>query len=163
MRDPSELYKAVCTFRSGEVLFKVYGNIQEKFRPPAGDARFVSGGPVSAVELALEYGQSDLIVYLDNAWGVQVPGKVYEVLAVNRPVLYIYRDPGSPSYELVKNLKGVVMVQNNCSEIAAGIASIMNEEPGIVYARNSEKYTFDSLAESYRIMLDMLANGAPTT
>lgn len=156
MRDPSELYRAVTLFPSGEIKLKIFGNIQEEYKPPATDTRFVIGGPVSAVELALEYEQSDLVVYLDNAYGVQVPGKVYEVLAVNRPVLYIYRDTASPSYELLKDHDGIVMVQNNCNDIAAGIKQAMNFKAGPKYGRSSDRYTFDVLAARYRDLLEDL-------
>ena len=156
MRDPSELYRAVTLFPSGEIKLKIFGNIQEEYKPPATDTRFVIGGPVSAVELALEYEQSDLVVYLDNAYGVQVPGKVYEVLAVNRPVLYIYRDTASPSYELLKDHDGIVMVQNNCNDIAAGIKQAMNFKAGLKYGRGSDRYTFDALAAKYRDLLEDL-------
>jgi hypothetical protein len=156
MRDPSELYRAVQLFPSGEIKLKIFGNIQEEYTPPAADSRFVTGGPVSAVELALEYELSDLVVYLDNAYGVQVPGKVYEVLAVNRLVLYIFRDTASPSYELFKGHYGIVMAQNNYSDIAAGIKQAMNFKAGLKYERGSERYTFNALAARYRDLLEDL-------
>jgi glycosyltransferase involved in cell wall biosynthesis len=163
MRDPSELYRAVKLFTSGEVKLKIFGNIQEKYAPPASDARFVTGGPVSAGELAREYEQSDLVVYLDNAYGVQVPGKVYEVLAVNRPVLYIFRDTRSPSYELLKGHDGIVMVQNNHRDIAAGIEQAMTFSAGRKYDRGSDRYTFNALAARYRDLLEDLNTRESTT
>ncbi|MBE0675568.1 MAG: glycosyltransferase [Bacteroidales bacterium] len=163
MRDPSALYTAVQLFSAGEVILKVFGNIQEKYLPPASDPRFITGGAVSAGELAREYGQADLVIYLDNAYGVQVPGKVYEVLAVNRPVLYICRDTGSPSYELVSGQDGIVTVLNDHRDIAAGIAQVMKQSPGVKYSRGSDRYTFDSLAAGYRALLEELnARGSGT-
>ena len=154
LRDPSELYKAVCQFRAGEVILKVFGNIQDKYKPPVSDPRFFAGGAISFEQLAHEYEQSDLVIFLDNARGVQVPGKLYEVLAVNRPVLYIYRDSASPSYDMVKGQDGVIMVQNNHRDIAAGIIQIMKMKPGQKYSRESDIYSYDSLAERYRALLE---------
>lgn len=156
MRDPSALYSAVRQFSAGEVILKVFGNIQGKYLPPASDPRFVTGGAVPARELAREYENADLVVYLDNAYGVQVPGKVYEVLAVNRPVLYICRDSGSPSYELVSGQDGIITVRNDYRDIAAGIAQIMKNSPGVKFSRGSDRYTFDSLASAYWILLNEL-------
>jgi len=156
MRDPSELYRAVQEFAPGEVHLKVFGNIQEKYLPVASDKRFTAGGALNATDLAREYGESDLVVYLDNAYGVQVPGKVYEVLAVNRPVLYICRDEDSPSYEIVNGSDGIFTVTNDYRSIAAGITAVMKESAGRDYLRGSERYTFDSLAFSYGILLEEL-------
>ena len=156
MRDPSALYRAVQLFSAGEVILKVFGNIQEKYLPPASDPRFISAGTVPAGELACEYGQADLVIYLDNAYGVQVPGKVYEVLALNRPVLYICQDTGSPSYELVSGQDGIVTVRNEHRAIAAGITQIMKQSPRVKFSRRSDRYTFDSLAAGYRVLLEEL-------
>lgn len=156
LRDPSELYRAVSQFPVGEVILKVFGNIQGRYKPPVSDPRFFSGGAISSEQLAHEYDQSDMVIFLDNARGVQVPGKLYELLAVNRPVLYIYRDSASPSYDLVKGQDGVVMVQNNHRDIAAGIAQIIKMKPGQKYSRGSELYYYDSLAERYRALLEDL-------
>ena len=159
MRDPSELYNAVQEFASGEVILKVFGNIQVKYLPPAGDGRFISGGAVSAEDLAREYDDADLVVYLDNAYGVQVPGKVYEVLAVNRPVLYICRDESSPSFDIMNGKEGVITSTNDQRSIAESIVRAMKEGAGRSYRRGSEKYTFDSLASSYGILLEELISG----
>jgi glycosyltransferase involved in cell wall biosynthesis len=153
MRDPSELYRAAGTFPEEEILLRVFGNIQERYRPPAGDRRFLYNGPVAAAELAREYGEADLVIYLDNAWGVQVPGKIYEVLAVNRPVLYICRDENSPSHDLVKGLDGVVIAVNDHREIASAIREVMSWERGMTFTRGSAGYTFEALAGRYREIL----------
>jgi hypothetical protein len=159
MRDPSGLYAAVQQFQPGEVLLKVFGNIQEEYLPPASDIRFMTGGAVSTDRLAREYEESDLVVYLDNAYGVQIPGKVYEVLAVNRPVLYICRDTQSPSYEIVSGREGVITVCNDSREIADGITLAMKQVPAEKYLRGSEMFTFDSLASRYSILLEKLISG----
>jgi len=163
LRDPSELYRAVSLFPAGEVLLKVFGNIQEKYKPPESDPRFFTGGAIPYDQLAQEYEECDLVVFLDNARGVQVPGKLYEVLAVNRPVLYIYTDTSSPSYDLVKGRDGIVMVQNNHLEIAAGISEIMKMEPGQKYSRGTDLYSYDSLAVRYRHLLEELIMTNPIT
>jgi glycosyltransferase involved in cell wall biosynthesis len=159
MRDPSGLYAAVREFGPGEILLKLFGNIQEEYLPPASDTRFMTGGAVSAERLAREYEEADLVVYLDNAWGVQVPGKVYEVLAVNRPLLYICHDEASPSREIVSGKDGVFTVTNDQQSIAGGITRVMNETPEVKYLRGSELFTFDSLASRYGALLEGLISG----
>lgn len=162
LRDPSELYRAVSQFPAGAVILKVFGNIQGRYRPPASDQRFFCGGPISFGQLAHEYDQSDIVIFLDNARGVQVPGKLYELLAVNRPVLYIYRDSDSPSYDLIKDQDGVVMVQNNYRDIAEGINQVIKMKSGQKYSRGSEKYSYDLLAERYQALLENLHAGNST-
>ncbi len=159
MRDPSALYAAVRKFGPGDVLLKLFGNIHEEYLPPASDSRFMTGGAVTAERLAREYEEADLVVYLDNARGVQVPGKVYEVLAVNRPVLYICHDEASPSYEIVNGKDGVFTVTNDRQSIEEGIARVMKETPAAEYRRGSEMFTFDSLASRYGVLLEGLISG----
>jgi len=159
MRDPSCLYGAVQQFQPGEVLLKIFGNIQEEYLPPASDPRFMTGGVITAEGLAREYEEADLVVYLDNAYGVQIPGKVYEVLAVNRPVIYICHDEASPSYEIVNGKDGVFTVTNDRQSIAEGIARARQETVAEKYHRGSELYTFDSLASRYIVLLEGLISG----
>ncbi len=159
MRDPSGLYAAVRKFSPEEVLLKIFGNIQQEYLPPASDPRLITGGAVNAERLASEYEEADLVVYLDNARGVQVPGKVYEVLAVNRPVLYICHDEASPSWEIMNGKDGVFTVTNDQQSIEEGIARVMKETPAAEYLRGSEMFTFESLASRYGVLIEGLISG----
>ena len=159
LREPAGLYNAITMFPGGSIILKIFGNIQDEHRPPRGDSRFFCGEAVPAGELAGEYEKADVIIYLDNACGVQVPGKIYEVLAVNRPILYICKDENSPSYELVKDEKGVVVVYNNSHDIAAGLSRVMAFGPGMDFDRDSGRYTFSALAARYISVLESLGAG----
>ena len=51
---------------------------------------------------------------------------------------------------------GIFTVTNDYRSIAAGITAVMKESAGRDYLRGSERYTFDSLAFSYGILLEEL-------
>ncbi len=163
LREPFELYKAVLLFRESEIRLKIFGNTREFFDPPAADPRFIKGGLITTDELASEYMKSDFIVFIDNAYGVQVPGKLNEVLAVKRPLLYIYQDEKAPSYQLVKGLGGIIMARNNSVSIKDGIESIATGEYIISWDRNTSGMRYESLARKYRLLIDGLERVKPAT
>jgi len=107
--------------------------------------------------------KSDFIVFIDNAYGVQVPGKLNEVLAVKRPLLYIYQDEKAPSYQLVKGLGGIIMARNNSVSIKDGIESIATGEYVISWDRNTSGMRYESLARKYRLLIDGLERVKPAT
>ncbi len=156
LRDPSELYAAVTLFSENEIQLRIFGNNQGRFVPPLHDKRFLLGGTISTEQLAIEYQEADMIVFIDNAYGVQVPGKAYEVLAINRPVLCIVKDEKSPSSELFKDQDGVVVVHNDRQEIVAGISKMMNTKPGQQFNREFHRYTFEVLAKRYYTLIEEL-------
>ena len=59
----------------------------------------------------------DVLLFLGNQGGLQVPGKLFEYLAARRPILFIKGDEKDPSLRFLKELNRGIIVNNITEEI----------------------------------------------
>lgn len=84
-------------------------------------------------ELKKKYQECDLLVFIDNFYGYQVPSKIFELLACRKPILFIYDCRNPYLYRLLKNQKGIFFVKNEAAEI----------EEMLLYIREQDKITVE--------------------
>lgn len=60
---------------------------------------------------------SDVLLFLGNQGGLQVPGKLFEYLAARRPILFIKGDEKDPSLQFLEHLNRGIIVNNRPEEI----------------------------------------------
>jgi len=147
IREPFELYAAVEQLNQ-HIDFHIYGSIDESLQPPASE-KIKYYGQVDQKRLAEEYNNADIIVFIDNAEGMQVPGKILELLALCKPVLFIYSNPESPSIYYASNSKWVVKVINDREKIKEGIQDILNTDFTDVSDPDLSMYNWKNLAKRY--------------
>jgi len=121
LREPFELYKAVES-PGINVKLKLFGKINPKFLPFSSE-KIEYHSRVSQEELFREYLQADIIVFIDNAYGIQVPGKTTELMLFNKPILFISSNDQSVSLRYFKNFNKLIRVDNNAGAIRQGLAS----------------------------------------
>jgi hypothetical protein len=148
LREPFELYKAIRDYKSSRIGLRIFGNIYKDMLPEAGE-RFYYGGSIGPVELVEEYEACDITVFIDNLSGVQIPGKILELLSIKRPVLFILGNPGSPTLPFVKDEKRVVICENNSASIIKSLDLIKDHYRSFVYSDLSSRYLWSSLADKY--------------
>jgi glycosyltransferase involved in cell wall biosynthesis len=129
LREPYELYRAVAKWNSlkeqRKIALDMYGSFRDVFKTGVNDNLSIFfKGKVSNKEIIEAYYNSDVIIFLDNAWGLQTPGKVFEVAAVGRPVLFISDHKNSPAKEIVQDLDHFYYCKNNCDLIIETIRKI---------------------------------------
>lgn len=122
-REPFELYKAIDLINDGARL-NVYGQFNKVFKPPP-TPKYFYGGKVTREELSNIYKHTDVVVFIDNKDSLQVPGKTLEVLALNKPVLFIYHNDDSPTIKYMKHQKGVYLSKNKHKDIAFAVQRII--------------------------------------
>lgn len=83
------------------------------------------------------YSQYDIILFVDNFYGYQVPSKIFEVMAQNKPILFVYDKRNTYFYEKLKNQKGIIFVENKRDEIERVLTRLCNSNS------LSVNYTFD--------------------
>lgn len=145
-REPFELYKAIEQME-GEIRLNMYGGFKKKFIPPDTDC-FYYGGRVSREKVKEIYNETDVVVFIDNQHSLQVPGKTLEVMALNKPVLFIYYNDDSPTINQIKVINDFVyFAKNNRDEIANGINSILNIEPTKLFgiSRNITQFYWENI------------------
>ena len=147
LREPFELYKAIEIFDL-PIRLSIYGSFKKKFIPPKTE-RYYYGGLVSKEFIRNKINEFDIVVFIDNFYGMQVPGKILESLATNKPILFIYKNELSPTLKYVQEYNGIFYSKNNDGEIVNTLKIIARQER-FYYKRDLTKYYWGNLIkESY--------------
>lgn len=147
-REPFFLYSAIETFPD-DILLNIYGGIKKEFLPIKSKRIFYHGF-INNIELVKLYAAADVIVMIDNAIGMQVPGKTIECLAISKPVLFIYENEESPTLRYVKEANGIIICKNEINEIIKALAIIVKCYTEVAKSFDYSKYTWISLADKYK-------------
>lgn len=137
IREPFELYHAVNSF-DGKIFLSVFGSIKSFFKPPSND-RFFFGGKISFNRLIQEYDKSGIIVFIDNRDSLQIPGKIYEILALNKPILFLYYNENSPTIKLISGFDGIYFSKNEKNEIQKTL-HLINSSKNFYYKRDLSEF-----------------------
>lgn len=151
IREPFALYSAIEEFNN-KIHLSVFGGFKKKFRPPE-SGRFYFGGKVSRIILAEKYKDCDIVVYIDNNNTLQVPGKTYEILSLNKPILFIYYNLFSPGVRLMSEYEGVFFTKNQKEDIAAKLNEIISVG-NYYYKRDTTCYQWDFVLEKLGILFN---------
>jgi len=137
LREPYALYEAVRSLQHRNVQLLIYGPPPPFVAGDKADGTSIQyRGFVSHDAIPHIYAQSDIVVFCDNAFGVQMSGKIFELIAARRPLLCIYENEQSATLNIIRDYPAAVRCKNNPSQIAAAITSILAN-----YSRFS--YDFD--------------------
>lgn len=146
-RDPFPLYHAIEQAEDKWTL-DLYGNIAEELLPSR-NSNIHYHGLANHISLLEKYIQSDVIVFIDNAFGYQVPGKLMEVVSIGKPVLFIYSNPKSPSFHYIDNASHVIKVPNVTQNIIEKLNKIRKTEVSFDSLNKYKQYEWKSLAKKY--------------
>lgn len=120
-REPFELYNYF--IKNKNHYLNIFGTIPKRFYTnDLVNVKF--NNRVSQSELYKRYFENDVIVFIDNKDPYQLPGKLYEILATNRTILFIYDNKHTAAYKLSQNYEGILYCKNNADDIEKVILSI---------------------------------------
>ena len=151
IREPYKLYEAVERYPN-DIKLSIYGNFKKEFLPPKSE-RFIYGGSVSRDIINKTIIETKIIVFIDNFVGIQIPGKIIEVLATNKPILFIYENENSPTLKYVRRYEGVFYSKNDSNEIITQIDSI-NKQNLIDYNRDISNYFWENIVKHLIILIN---------
>lgn len=83
---------------------------------------------MSHKDIVSAYQNYDLLLFVDNFYGYQVPSKIFELIATNKPVLFVYDQRNVYLYNLLKDQKGIYFVENNHLKIKDILEKIQKEK-----------------------------------
>ena len=106
--------------------------------------RFQYGGRIDRSTLAIKLKEADIIVFIDNFYGLQIPGKLFDTLALNKPILFIYENDHSPTLKYLVNYEGIFYSKNKTNEIINQLNEIL-KCPKNIYDRNINCYYWEYL------------------
>ena len=144
IREPYELIKAVAQFDK-DIKLDLYAKYVRLDKSKLTEKENINyNSLIDKNELINIFLKSDIVVFIDNFYGKQVPGKILETLAIPKPILFIYNNENSPTLRYIDNQPGVYLAYNNINSITNAIHQILNN--GIQeYNRTISKYYWDSL------------------
>lgn len=148
-REPFNIYNAI-EDNPIKIKLDVYGSMKKYFHPNK-SSNIYYHGVIGNLDVAKKYAESDIIVLIDNARGLQVPGKTIECLAISKPILFIYENEESPTLQYVKEASGVITCKNEFKEIHKALTIISECYLDIVKTFDFSRFTWVSLANKYRI------------
>lgn len=147
IREPFQLYKSIESLGI-PIRLSIFGSFKKIFLPPH-DKKFYYGGLVSKEELDSRINDYDIVVFIDNFFGIQNPGKILENLATKKPILFIYEDPETPTRTFTNEYDGVFYSKNDSAQISDTIKFIIQNNI-FYFERDLSKHCWVSLVkESY--------------
>ena len=160
MREPFALYQAVKELNSEagvKVLLQMYGSFSREFSSGNEEDEMISFmGQIPHNKITEAYSNAGGVVFIDNAYGMQTPGKVFEVALIHKPVLFIADRSESPALEVVKGLKHIVITANQSELITAAIRKIMVMEPEYPSPEMVQRFLWENRAQQYKQIINQL-------
>jgi hypothetical protein len=145
LREPFVFYQALIELKLDSKLLLI-GNIKKAFLPKAKELyNYVPQVPY--FDLDAYYKECSIIIFFDNFYGIQVPGKLLEILNYPQPILFIYDNSDSPSFKYINDYDGVFIVKNEISEIKREVLRIISIKH-IHYSRDISKYKWSNLLKN---------------
>ena len=121
VRDPRPL---ITTLAAPNAIFKltVCGTIDPQFIN--GNSHVDFCGWLSHSQMTGFYQQADCLLFIDNDKSLQTSGKIYELLAVRRPILFIYSDKNSTVKASCDHFNHILFVLNEEHAIQAALQEV---------------------------------------
>ncbi len=161
LREPFELYRALVSINAEAgtgVELKIYGTFSREFSSGYGKERIISFmGQVSHGEIARIYRNAGAVVFIDNAFGMQTPGKVFEVVLTGRPVLFITDRSESPALEVIKGFSHVITTINKAEAINAAIERLILMDPVYPAREQVSGFLWENRAAEYKKLISFLS------
>lgn len=142
LREPKALFSAI-TSMQGEFCIDVYSE-DSYFNLPSPYICFRK--PLIYSQILKKYQEYDVLVFIDNAWGLQTSGKIYELIAAKRPILFIYEDEKSPTKKMIKEYLGIVLSKNNKDDILNALKIIKKSYKKFSFDFHINEHTWEARA-----------------
>lgn len=123
LRSPFKLFESISNFNeknNQKITLDIYGTGMGYYQSklPEKAKEFIHfKGVLNNEEIAKKYSNYDAIVHIDNAYGLQTPGKNFELLLSNMPILFIYTNIKSSTFNDFYNYPGVFSSKNTSKDI----------------------------------------------
>lgn len=148
LREPTSLFQAVVSLSSVPVALNIYPKPYCFSNPCPEKIRFMEA--VKNDQIIEKYMESDILVYLDNATGLQSSGKIFELLACRKPILFIYENESSETKRALESYSGLFFAKNNPDAIKIAIESAVSSIGNIEFNFPVEKISW--LARTQEVM-----------
>lgn len=147
LRWPAALFEAMA--RQATYTLHLYGSSWGK-----AEANVVEHSKMPQKQLFAELHGNELLVFIDNDKGIQTSGKIYELLAFGKPLLFIKGSERSEAVALAENHKHVIFTENEPDAILAALKKY--EEEGVQpVVEPLVEYSWKSRAALYKKAIEV--------
>lgn len=109
-------------------------------------------------ELKKRYRQADILLFVDNFYGFQIPSKIFELIATHKPILFVYDRRNSYLYEKLKGQKGIFFAENDTDDIRHMVEYILSLDCiEVCYSLDMEKNSETYITNRYITIIDNVA------
>ena len=161
VRDPRKLF----TELSGHTIsikVSVAGSIDQIFQANADHIDFVGMIPWENIDSF--YRSADCLLFLDNRSGIQTSGKIYELLATRKPILFCYDNTDSQVKKECEDFGHVIFVKNDAQNLKKKLENLpalieksrqwLKSEEGISF--KTEQFSWNERAVRFRVVINKL-------
>lgn len=154
LREPYNLFSAIELTSIDKVELHIYGVVNKRFQRKIDNVKFLGAVPYN--ELLKSYEKYQITVFIDNSKGFQTPGKIWELIALKKPILFISDRTDSPAIEIIRNYSGAMIVKNEIKSITIGLNSMLDEMPNIKCIYKGEIKNWDELSYDFKTLIESL-------
>ena len=152
LRDPSKLIDSLSTPTvQNKIVFNVYGSNIDAFMNKA-IPNIITHKRISNLALIEKYHEADILLFFDNAYGIQTSGKIYELVALKKPILFIYDNKDSKLIQEFKGFSNILFCRNNKKEL---IKNLMNLD---IVIRNLTSSNYNVQSYSWKSKSQLFKN-----
>lgn len=153
LRDPQFLFKTFRKLSDKAVVLTIYGSISlrhfsDDILDNMTNIKFC--GKITHEQLIKKYQINDVLVFIDNAFGIQQSGKIYELIVMKKPILFIYTNKKSESFNIIKGYKAVEYAFNDACSIEDAINRLIKNYQNYDYDYDYSQITWDYRAIVYK-------------
>lgn len=156
LRDPNSLFEAVKSLMHLNINLDIYGGISLKHFSDDilnNETNIKYNGKISHDNLIKEYEISDVLVFIDNAYGIQQSGKIFELMAMKKPILFIYSNERSESFDITMGYDAIEYSINDVNSIKKAINKLKANYHNYKFNYDYTAITWDNRAEKYKNIL----------
>lgn len=111
-----------------QLLGEVEPSIREAVERSAGASSFLFSGWVTVGESLAAMKAADWLLLFGNKGAVQIPGKLYQYLGMERPVFMTREVDADPTAAILDRLGRSVVSPNNADDLSVALASILGDD-----------------------------------
>ncbi len=149
LREPFNLYAAIEEINEKDKKFKleIFGNISDIFKLQ--NSNYINFSEYLPNNIIWEkFFLCDIVVFIDNAFGIQTPGKIFEVIASKKPVLFIYSNESTPAFSIAKTYPNIFFAENKKDKIISTL-EIITREAQSIYNIDVEMFDWCNRAKDF--------------
>jgi len=112
---------------ANKLRLNIYGSCSSDIRElidSSEEVRYFGTRPFAEL-LSIMHSENNVLIFIANKSGNQIPGKLFDYLGTNSPIMAIVEDKDDPVAEFVRSLNRCFVAENNTASILSVIKDLL--------------------------------------